>query len=175
MYGNKGTTIGCWLVWCYVFLTYHAVSEAPADTNGMTRSPFQRPKCRRINPVSVSRRRSIQGRSSAKRSISLSVSCETRDKSRRSVRTIETWTHACPSFLFYIFLSSCFLCTAYNLGSSRRLCIRSKKEEQIFVFYLNARIVVFSSFNSGSMRTMLSREPTVSHALQVKRKIKCKI
>ncbi|XP_014472797.1 PREDICTED: procollagen-lysine,2-oxoglutarate 5-dioxygenase 3 [Dinoponera quadriceps] len=33
MYGSKGTTIGCWLVWCYVFLTYHVVSEAPADTS----------------------------------------------------------------------------------------------------------------------------------------------
>ena len=41
MFGSKGTTIGCWLVWCYIFLTYHVVSEAPANVNGMTRSPFQ--------------------------------------------------------------------------------------------------------------------------------------
>ncbi|XP_071576193.1 procollagen-lysine,2-oxoglutarate 5-dioxygenase [Temnothorax nylanderi] len=30
MFGGKGTTIGCWLVWCCIFLTYHVVSEAPA-------------------------------------------------------------------------------------------------------------------------------------------------
>ncbi|KYN44845.1 Procollagen-lysine,2-oxoglutarate 5-dioxygenase 3 [Trachymyrmex septentrionalis] len=33
MFGSKGTTIGCWLVWCYIFLTYHVVSEAPANVN----------------------------------------------------------------------------------------------------------------------------------------------
>ncbi|XP_032668645.1 procollagen-lysine,2-oxoglutarate 5-dioxygenase isoform X2 [Odontomachus brunneus] len=33
MYSSKGITIRCWLVWCCVFLTYHVVSEAPADTN----------------------------------------------------------------------------------------------------------------------------------------------
>ncbi|XP_011701398.1 PREDICTED: procollagen-lysine,2-oxoglutarate 5-dioxygenase 3 isoform X2 [Wasmannia auropunctata] len=27
---HKGTTLGCWLVWCCIFLTYHVVSEAPA-------------------------------------------------------------------------------------------------------------------------------------------------
>ncbi|XP_012531595.1 procollagen-lysine,2-oxoglutarate 5-dioxygenase isoform X1 [Monomorium pharaonis] len=30
MFEGKRTTIGCWLVWCCVFLTYHVVSEAPA-------------------------------------------------------------------------------------------------------------------------------------------------
>jgi len=41
MFGGKGTTIGCWLVWCCIFLTYH-ISEAPAaGVNGMTRSLFQ--------------------------------------------------------------------------------------------------------------------------------------
>ncbi|EFN70276.1 Procollagen-lysine,2-oxoglutarate 5-dioxygenase 3 [Camponotus floridanus] len=34
MFGDKGTTIGCYLAWCCVFLTYHVVSEAPAaDAN----------------------------------------------------------------------------------------------------------------------------------------------
>ncbi|XP_012233365.2 procollagen-lysine,2-oxoglutarate 5-dioxygenase isoform X2 [Linepithema humile] len=35
MFRDKGTTIGCWLVWCCVFLTsFHVVSEAPAvDVN----------------------------------------------------------------------------------------------------------------------------------------------
>ncbi|KAL0119879.1 hypothetical protein PUN28_007957 [Cardiocondyla obscurior] len=30
MFGGKGTSIGCWLVWCCVFLTYHVVSENSA-------------------------------------------------------------------------------------------------------------------------------------------------
>lgn len=34
MFGDKGTTIGRYLAWCCVFLTYHVVSEAPAaDAN----------------------------------------------------------------------------------------------------------------------------------------------
>lgn len=44
MLGDKGTTLGCWLAWCCVFLTYHVVSEAPAaGVNGTTRSPFRSP------------------------------------------------------------------------------------------------------------------------------------
>lgn len=42
MLSGDRMTIGCWLVWCSLFLTCHVVSETPAvDINGMTRLPFR--------------------------------------------------------------------------------------------------------------------------------------